>query len=209
LADDHTLVREGFRRILETEPGIEVVGEAADGRTAVECAERTKPDVVLMDLSMPELNGIEATRHISEKLRGPRVLCLSMHTGREMVAAMLRAGASGYLLKNCGSDELSEAVRVVASGGTFITPAIAGVVVDDFVRKRPARVGGAFDRLTNREREVLQLIAEGLTAKEVAFRLGVSQKTALAHRRHIMEKLHLHNDAELTRYALREGLTEL
>lgn len=209
LAEDHHLVREGFRQILESEADIEIVGEADDGRAAVQTARQMRPHVVLMDLSMPELNGMEATRQISEMRDAPKVLCLSMHKERAMIASALRAGAQGYLLKNCLPAELKGAVRAVASGGTFISPAVAGDLVDGFIRNNLEPKDSVITKLTPREREVLQLIAEGLSSKEIASRLGVVQNTVLAHRQHIMDKLGLHSDVELARYAIREGLTDL
>ena len=209
LAEDHQIVREGLRRLVAGEPDMEVAGEAADGRAALREAERTKPDVVIMDLSMPALNGIEATRQIAGRPGAPRVICLSMHNEQKMVSAMLQAGAAGYLLKSCASRELAEAIRTVASGKTYHSPDVAGQVVDAFVRTRLAPKGSVFGQLTDREREIVQLIAEGPSAKEIAARLSISQKTVLAHRLHVLKKLSLHSDAELTRYALKQGLTEL
>ena len=209
IAEDHDIVREGLRRLLESEPDIEVVGEAADGLAALEVAERTRPDVVLMDLSMPQLNGIEATRRITRNALGPKVICLSVHRELKMIAAILRAGASGYLLKNCSSSELTAAIRSVVSGNTYLSPGIAKEVLDGFVRNRPEPAKSVLVMLTDREREILQLIAEGKTAKEVGSRLGISQKTVLAHRQKILEKLSLHTDVELARYALQQGITEL
>jgi len=209
LAEDHQIVREGLRRLVAGEPDMEVAGEAADGRAALREAERTKPDVVIMDLSMPALNGIEATRQIAGRPGAPRVICLSMHNEQKMVSAMLQAGAAGYLLKSCASRELAEAIRTVASGKTYLSPDVAGQVVDAFVRTRLAPKGSVFGQLTDREREIVQLIAEGPSAKEIAARLSISQKTVLAHRLHVLKKLSLHSDAELTRYALKQGLTEL
>jgi DNA-binding NarL/FixJ family response regulator len=209
LADDHKIVREGLRRLLETESDMQVVEEAADGRDAVEACKRVRPDVVVMDLAMPNLNGVEATRQITDGRFAPKVLCLSMHREQKMITAMLRAGASGYLLKNCAARDMAQAIRTVAGGETFLSSAIAGEVIDHFVRGEPGDESSAFTKLSDREREVLQLIAEGLSTKEAAARLDISQKTVLAHRRNIMEKLDIHSNAELTRYALREGLTEL
>lgn len=209
LAEDHVIVREGLRRLLEEEPDIKVVGEADNGREAARLAEELRPDVVVMDLSMPELNGIDATRKIAGGAFSPKVLCLSMRSDRRTLGAMLRAGAAGYLVKGCAADELVAAIRAVASGQTYISPAVAGCVVDAFVRTRPEPSDSAFAALTLREREVLQLLAEGFSAKETALRLGIAQKTVLAHRVRLMEKLGLRSEADLTRYAIREGLTEL
>jgi len=208
LADDHQIVRQGLRQLLDLEPDMEVVEEASDGREAVEAAKRARPDVAIVDLSMPELNGIEATRQIAEAGLKIRVLCLSMHKEQKMIGAMLRAGAAGYLLKSCAARELAQAVRTVARGETFLSTAVAGSVVDQLL-DRSGSAETAFATLTPRELQVLQLIAEGLSAKEAGGRLGISQKTVLAHRRNIMDKLDLHSTAELARYALREGVTEL
>lgn len=209
LADDHEMVRAGLRRLLEDQPDMEVVGDVGDGRAALTLAMEERPDVIVMDIGMPNLNGIDATRQLSAGRSGARVLCLSMHSSKKLIRAMLQAGAAGYLVKGSAPRELVEAVRVVASGKTYISPAVAGDVVDGFVRNQSAPDESAFARLTPREREVLQLIAEGLNSKKVASRLGVSQNTALAHRQHIMEKLGLRTNVELARYALREGLTQL
>ena len=208
LADDHTIVREGLRSLLERETDIEVVADVEDGRAAVRAVSETRPDVVIMDVSMPDMNGIEATRQITSAAPKTKVICLSMHRERKFVGAMLRAGASGYVLKNDVARELTEAIRRVMSGGTYLSPAIAGDVVRHYVRGRPPEKG-AFADLSEREREVLQLIAEGLSTKEVAAKLYVSEKTVAAHREHIMAKLNLHTVVDLTRYALREGLSEL
>lgn len=208
LADDHAIVREGLRSLLEREPDIEVVAEVEDGRAAVNAASKKRPDVVVMDISMPDLNGIEATRQITSASRKTKVICLSMHHERKFVGAMLRAGASGYVLKNDVAREITEAIRRVMSGGTYLSPVVAGDVVRHYVRGRPPEKG-AFADLSEREREVLQLIAEGLSTKEAAAKLQLSEKTIAAHREHIMDKLNLHSVVDLTRYALREGISEL
>jgi DNA-binding NarL/FixJ family response regulator len=177
---------------------------------AVKLAGDLSPDVIVMDISMPGLNGIEATRQIVEKASGARVVALSMHSDRQFVAGMLSAGASGYLLKDCTSSELVRAVRAVAANQVYLSPSIAGVVVEGYVRHASAAGDcSGFSVLTAREREVLQLLAEGETAKEVAYRLRVSVKTVENHRQKIMEKLDLHSIVDLTRYAIRTGLTSL
>jgi DNA-binding NarL/FixJ family response regulator len=227
LADDHRIVREGLKSLLQSQPDLEVIAEASDGRQAVEMARDLSPDVVVMDVAMPQLNGIEATRQLAGDQRDWKIVALSMHSDRRYVSEALQAGASGYVLKDGAFDELISAIRAVVSDRVYLSPRVAGVVVDDYVRRLPARGGGggnaghpgteehpqgrrsAFDALTPREREVLQLMAEGYATKEVAHRLHVSVKTVETHRRQIMEKLDLHSVAELTKYAIREGLTTL
>jgi DNA-binding NarL/FixJ family response regulator len=210
LADDHAVLREGLRALLEQEPGMEVVGEAADGRTAVALTTDLRPHVVVMDIGMPDLSGVEATRQIAALSSGPRVLCLSVHREASMVQAMLEAGASGYLLKTSASRELLDAVRAVAAGETYLSPPIAGQVVSRHVRGGGSPpTGGAYGDLTPREREVLQLIAEGKHTKAVARELGISPKTVLAHREKVMKKLDIDSVAGLVRYAIREGVSEL
>ena len=209
LVDDHEMVRAGLRRLLEDQPDMAVLADVGDGRTALALVEKKCPDVIVMDIGMPTLNGIETTRQLRQGRSGARVLCLSMHTSRKLVHAMLQAGARGYLVKGCAPRELVEAIHVVASGNMYISPAVAGDVVDGFVMNPSAPTQGRFSELTPREREVLQLIAEGLNSKTIASRLGVSQNTALTHRQHLMEKLGLRTDVEIARYALREGLAEL
>ena len=207
LADDHVVLREGLRILLEQTPAIRVVAEAGNGQQAVALARQYSPDVVVMDISMPVLNGIEATRQIRAELPRVRVVCLSVHADRQILAAALAAGAAGYLLKACAGTELVAAVNVVADGLTYLSPAIAGEVVSGYVRLQT--IDGActaYSQLSDREREVLQLISEGSPTREVARRLGVSIKTICSHRAHIMKKLHLRGNADLVKYALREGL---
>jgi len=208
LADDHRIMRQGLRALIEAEAGMEVVAEADNGRVAVHLAEELKPDIVVMDVAMPDLNGIEATGRIV-KGGGVKVIGLSVHADRQFVTRMLEAGASGYLLKDCAFEELATAIRTVTANKTYLSPQVAGVVVSSYLRS--ARTGPAShaEALTAREREVLQLIAEGKTTKELARRLSVSVKTAETHRRNIMAKLKVHSIAQLTKYALREGLTSL
>jgi two-component system response regulator NreC len=214
LADDHKIVRDGLRSMLADESGMQVVAEAEDGRTAVRLAHDLSPDVVVMDVGMPELNGIDACRQISNQLPHVKVVALSMHSDRHFVQEMLKAGASGYLLKDCAFDELAKAIRSVVANGTYLCPAVAGVVVHDYVRRldvpdSPKSSRAASEVLTAREREVLQLLAEGKSTKQVAATLFVSVKTVETHRHQVMEKLDLHSLAELTKYAIREGLTWL
>jgi two-component system, NarL family, response regulator NreC len=204
LADDHSVVRQGFRLILENQPDMEVVGEASNGREAVSVAEALQPDVVVMDVTMPELNGIEATRRISELAPRARVLALSMHKDSVYVREILRAGAKGYLLKDAAGNDLLAAVRAVARGEAYLSPAVSDAVLTDY-RKH---VTNPIDLLTSREREVLQMIAEGKTNKEIANSLQLSVYTVEAHRGRIMEKLNLHSTGELVRFALRNGLID-
>lgn len=204
LADDHAMVRKGFRLILEGQPDMEIAGEAANGREAVELAEKIHPDVVVMDVAMPELNGIEATRRLMSAAPRARVLALSMHKDSVYVREILRAGARGYLLKDSIDTELVNAVRAVARGDGYLSPGVSDAVLSDYRR----HVSNPLDLLTSREREVLQMIAEGKTNKEIATALGLSVYTVDAHRGKIMEKLNLHSTSELVRFALRNGLID-
>ncbi len=207
LADDHQMIREGLRALLEREPDMKVVAEAADGRAAVEMACRHKPSVAVLDLAMPDLNGIDAARQIAAASPRTRVIILSVHADRRFVTESLRAGAAGYVLKDSAFDELSHAVRVAATHQTYLSPAVARTVVEDYVGRSPRQRSSAFVALTDRERQVLQLLAEGRSAKNIATDLGVSIKTVETHRANIMKKLGKHSIAELTKYAVREGLT--
>ncbi len=209
LADDHRLVREGLRSLLEQETDLEVVAEASNGRDAVRLARQLSPDVALVDISMPDMNGIEATRQILSEGSGARVIALSMHSHRRFIEEMLRAGASGYLLKECAIKDLVDAIRAVVAGGTYLSPAIASVVAEGFVSRSPSKPRSAFSVLSRREREVLQLLAEGCNSKGVARKLGVSPSTIRVHRKNIKDKLRIDNMPELTKYAIREGLTFL
>jgi DNA-binding NarL/FixJ family response regulator len=205
LADDHTLVRAGIRGLLQGLPGVEVVGEAEDGHEALRLAEVLRPDVVLLDIGMPGLNGLEVAGRLAALDPSIRVLILSMHTSEEYVLRALRAGCAGYLLKRSAVSELEVAVRAVARGETYLSPAVSKQVVDDYV----GRTGGAadpIDALTPRQREILQLVAEGNTSKEIAERLGLSFKTVEAHRAQIMERLGVRDLAGLVRFAVRVGL---
>ena len=209
LADDHNIMREGLRSILENELRMQVVGQADDGRTAVELAKKLKPDIIIMDISMPELNGLEATRLIVQDVPGVKVIALSMHSDKRYVSEMLNAGASGYLLKHSAMDELSQAIQTVLANKKYISPDIAGVVIDDYLHHLSSVKPAEATALTAKEREVLQLISEGKSTKEIAAKLHVSVPTIDTHRQHIMEKLRIYNIAELTKYAIRQGLTSL
>jgi DNA-binding NarL/FixJ family response regulator len=206
LADDHRMMRDGLRAILET-AGIHVVGEAGDGHEAIAEAKRSQPDVVIIDIAMPRLNGVDATRQLTAEIPGIKVIALSMNSDRRYVIAMLEAGAAGYLLKDAASDELLTALSVVKSGKTYLSPSIAGDVVDHALRGGSQTRPGQERPLSGREREVLKLIAEGKSSKEVAVALGIALPTVDTYRRQIMEKLSLRTIAELTKYAIREGLT--
>ncbi|SRR5581483_706664 len=204
LADDHTVVRHGFKMILGAHPDMEIVGEAGNGREAVELAERLEPDVVVMDVAMPELNGIEATRRLAGSTPRTRVLALSMHKDSVYVREILRAGARGYLLKDAPANDLLTAVRAVARGEGYLSPGVSDAVLNDYRR----HVTDSIDLLSTREREVLQMIAEGKTNKEIAGVLNLSIYTVDAHRGRIMEKLNLHSVNELVRFAVRKGLVD-
>jgi two-component system response regulator NreC len=204
LADDHAVVRQGFKMILAAQPDMEIVGEAGNGREALDLAGQLQPDVAVMDVAMPELNGIEATRRLADISPRTRVLALSMHKDSVYVRETLRAGARGYLLKDSGANDLVAAVRAVASGEGYLSPAVSNAVLDDYRR----HVTNPIDLLSSREREVLQMIAEGKTNKEIATVLNLSVYTVDAHRGRIMEKLNLHSATDLVRFAVRAGLVD-
>jgi len=207
LADDHDLFRAGLRVLLQDLGGFEVVGEAGDGREALRQVGERRPDVVLMDLMMPGLNGLEATTRIAQEFPGVKVLVLSMNAAEEFVLPAVRAGASGYILKNARPAELEQAIRAVARGETYLTPAVSGHLIDDY-RRRSAGAADSLNRLTPRQREVLQLVAEGHSSKEIARRLALSVKTVETYRSQLMDALDIREIAGLTRYAIRKGLVD-
>jgi len=209
LADDHRIVRDGLCALLEQEPDFSVVAQTDDGRTAVCKVAELCPDVAILDIGMPDLNGIEAARRIKAANPQTKIIGLSMHADRRFIAEMLRAGASGYLLKDCAFEELSRAIRAVIAGDAYLSPKIAGTVIEDYLSELATGTPMPAGILSAREREVLQLIAEGKSTKRIAFELEVSVKTIETHRQNIMKKLDVHSVAELTKYAVREGLTDL
>jgi DNA-binding NarL/FixJ family response regulator len=209
LADDHNLIREGLRALISEEPGMAVIAEAEDGRIAVQLTAKLSPDVVIMDISMPGLNGIDATRQILSKSPAPKIIALSMHMERRMILEMLNAGASGYLLKDCAFGEVIRAIETVMSNCTYLSPRIADIIVKDYVNRVPRTDLSSLTLLSPREREVLQLLAEGSKTRDIAATLHISAKTVDTYRLQIMEKLGIHSIAELTKFAIREGLTSI
>jgi two-component system response regulator NreC len=209
LADDHQIVRQGLRILLEAESDMEIIAEADNGRKVLRMAQELLPDVIIMDLSMPELNGIEATRQILAASPAVKIVALSMHSDSLFVLNMIKAGASGYLLKDCALEELVKAIRTVVSQKTYLSPGVSDIVIRDFVTGWQTTNSSAFSVLSAREREVLQLMAEGKTTNQIADGLCVSVKTVEAHRKQVMTKLGIHSVAELTKYAIRQGLTSL
>lgn len=208
LADDHEIVRDGLKTLLEKERDFEVVGMAGDGQETIRMLSETEADIAVMDINMPNLSGVEATKQIQSEFPRVKVLILSVHTDSEMVGRMLEAGASGYLPKSCAAQELIEAIRMVMRNHTYISPKVSDSVIA-YLQRQPAPKDSLFESLTVREREVLQLIAEGKSTKEIANQLHVSDSTAETHRLKIMEKLNIHSIAELTKYAIRKGLTSI
>jgi two-component system response regulator NreC len=212
IADDHKIVCDGLKALLEAQPEMEIVAQAANGREAVKLAHKQKPDMVIMDVAMPDLNGLEAVRQILTDHPHIKVIALSMHSDRRYVTGMLAAGASGYILKHCAFEELVHAIHIVLSNQVYLSPAIAGIVVQELAQSRMLRSRqspSTAQSLTSREREVLQLIAEGHSARDIAQHLHLSVKTIETHRRQMMEKLGIHSVADLTKFAIREGLTSL
>lgn len=209
LADDHQITRSGLRALLEQQPNMAVAGEAENGRLAVRMAAELKPDVIVMDINMPELNGIEASRQIKAELPDIKIIALSMHSDKRYVAGMLKAGVSGYLLKNCAFDELVAAINSVMRNQSYLSPAIADTVMKDYASILAGADQSTASLLSSREREVLQLIAEGMSTRDIGERIHVSVKTVETHRQQIMRKLNAKSVAELTKIAVREGLTSL
>lgn len=209
LAEDHHIVRQGIRSMLEKEPGIVVVGEAVDGRETVQKALELKPDIIVMDVSMPNMNGIEATRRICAENPDIKVIALSVHSDDPFVSGMLTAGASGYLIKDCVLEELVTALSTVAAGRIYLSPAITQNVLQEYKAMKGREVNSVFQTLTSREREVLQLIVEGKSMKQVGASLFISEKTVATHRMHIMEKLGIYNVPDLVKTAIREGLIQV
>ena len=210
LVDDHKIIRDGLRALIERTPGMDVVAESDNGRTAVQLVRKIAPQVVIMDIGMPELNGIEATRQIVSNDGNIKVIALSMHSDRAFVVGMLRAGASGYLLKDCAFEEMAHAVQTVVDNHVYLSPEITDVVLSDYLKEGGTREADRESSdLTPREREVLQLLAEGKSIQDTATALNITVKTVEAARQRIRKKLDLHSIADLTRYALRMGLTSL
>jgi DNA-binding NarL/FixJ family response regulator len=209
IADDHKIVRNGLRSLIEKELDIEVIAEADNGRSVVRIAMELAPEVVIMDIAMPDLNGIEATRQIINALPRTKVIALSMHADKRYVMEMLKAGASGYILKDNAYEELASAIRTAMRNRTYLSPQVAETVIGDYVKLAMTANDSAFSLLSAREREVLQLFAEGKSTAQIAESLYLSVKTVETYRQHIMEKLNIRSIAELTKYAIREGLTSL
>lgn len=208
LADDHRLMRHGLRSLIQGEPDMEVIGEAENGRSAVRLAEELAPDVIVMDVAMPDLNGIEATRQVKDRTPAIEVLALSMHSDGPFVVRMLEAGAAGYLLKDTAFEQLATAIREVSEGRKYLCPEVTGPIVEDYLR-RLSEPEVAATPLSPREREVLQLLAEGMISKQIASELNISVKTIETHRSRLMKKLGIRSVAELTKYAIRHGITSL
>jgi two-component system response regulator NreC len=207
LADDHTIVRHGLNRLLQQEEDMEVIAQAADGHSTVELTRELSPDMVIMDIGMPDLNGIDATQQITRDFPQVKIIGLSMHSGKKFVVEMLNAGASGYLLKDCAVEELTTAIKTVAAGQIYLSPSITDVVIDNYIRRSETKENTAFSLLSQREREVLQLMAEGKTTKQIGLQLHISPKTVEGHRLRLMSKLNMDSVAKLTKYAIQEGLT--
>lgn len=209
LADDHTILRAGLKMMLNAQPDMEVVGEAQDGRQSIFEAQRLHPDIILMDITMPDMNGLEATRQIKKLLPEAKVLMLTMHENDEYIFQALRAGASGYLLKEAADTDLITALHVVYSGQFYLSPIAQSVMVGDYLQRvRSGEEKDSYSSLTEREREILKLVAEGYTNNQIAERLVISPKTVDTHRTHVMDKLNLHSRTELVKYAMRRGLLE-
>ena len=209
LADDHQIMREGLKALLEKHSSMEVIAEAENGIQTLEIARREKPDVIIMDIAMPDINGIEATRQLKSEMKDIKIVALSMHSDRRFVTEILKAGASAYVLKQSAFEDLEKAIKTVMVNRTFLSADILETVVGDYVSQLTKSEYEAYRQLSNRERQVLQLIAEGNSTKEIAYKLHVSVKTIESHRQNIMTKLSIHNLAGLTKFAVREGLTSL
>jgi len=207
IADDHAIIRRGLRTLLEHEPGFEVIAEASDGREATETAKRERPHIVILDIGMTNLNGIEACRQISEALRDTQIVMLTVHSDESYLLSALKAGARGYVLKSSAESEVVDAVRAVSQGKAFFSPKVSRILADDYTRYlKREEVEDAYDLLTTREREILQLLAEGASNKDVANVLNLSPTTVICHRQHIFQKLNLHSLADLILYAVRKGV---
>ena len=207
LADDHAIVRHGLSKLIQQQEDMEIIAQTGDGHSTVEITRELSPDIVIMDIGMPDLNGIDATRQIVRDFPKVKVIGLSMHSGKKFVVEMLKAGASAYLLKDCALEELIIAIRTVTAGKIYLSPAITDVVVENYIRNSAETQDSAFSLLSQREREVLQLLAEGKTTKQIALQLYISPKTVEGHRLRLMTKLNIDNVAMLTKYAIQEGLT--
>ena len=209
VADDHTILRQGIKALLDNQEEIEVVGEAKDGREAIKAIEELSPDVILMDIAMPGLNGLEATRRIKKKFPKTKVVVLTMHTNEEYIFQILNAGADGYLVKETAFQDLISAISSVHRGEAFMSPSISKKVMTDYIQRAQGEERVGFDTLTTREREILQLVAEGNSNKKIAEVLFISPKTVETHRAHIMDKLNIHDRAGLIKYAIRKGMINL
>lgn len=209
LADDHNVLREGLKSLLNQQQDFEVIGEADNGRDAVRLTKKLEPDIVVLDIGMPNMNGIQATQHIVAEVPDTKVLALSMHSDHQFVVKMLQAGASGYMLKDCAYEELISAVRDITAGKFYLSKDVTGVVISNYINMIQAVDAVSHPTLTSRERETLQLIAEGKSTAETANLLNVSPKTIETHRKNMMDKLDIHNIADLTKYAVREGITSI
>ena len=209
VADDHTILRQGIKALLDNQGGIEVIGEAKDGREAIKIIEEVLPDVILMDIAMPGLNGLEATRRIKKKFPKMKVLVLTMYTNEEYIFQILNAGANGYLVKETAFQDLISAIRAVYRGEAFMSPSISKKVINNYIKRARGDKKKVHDILTTREREILQLIAEGNSNKRIAEALFISPKTAETHRTHIMDKLNIHDRAGLIKYAIRKGIVDI
>lgn len=209
VVDEHKILREGLATLIAKQPNMEIVGEATDGREALDLVKKNTPDLILMDVTMPNLNGIEATRQIKSKNPEIEIIALSLHSDRRFVLGMIGAGASGYLIKQCTFDELVLAINTVMAGKKYLSPEISNILVEEFARKDSKEKAIIDSKLTPREKEILQLLAEGKNTKEIASNLSISVKTVETHRRHIKRKLKTSSVAELTKIAIKEGLTSL